>query len=174
MALSLGAALGDIDLLRQAAKTLLVGTTVAIGFSILLGLFWPASLESTELIARTGAGLDDVVLALASGGAAALSLSSGVSSVLVGVMVAVALLPPAATMGIMLGQGNVQLAMGALLLLAVNITCVNLASKVVFFLKGVSPRTWAERKKAKRSMNVYVAGWLALLLNTTLNLLPAG
>ena len=79
-------------------------------------------------------------------------------------MVAVALLPPAATMGIMLGQGNVQLAMGALLLLAVNITCVHLASKVVFFLKGVSPRTWAERKKAKRSMNVYVAGWLALLL----------
>lgn len=164
LALSLGAALGDIDLLRQAAKTLFVGTAVAIGFAVLLGLFWPASLESTELLARTNAGLGDVALALASGGAAALSLSSGVSSVLVGVMVAVALLPPAATMGIMLGQGNVQLALGALLLLLVNITCINLASKVVFFLKGVSPRTWAERKQAKRSTNVYIAGWLLLLI----------
>jgi len=66
--------------------------------------------------------------------AAALSLTTGLSSVLVGVMVAVALLPPAATLGIMLGQGNMSLAIGAGLLLAVNIVSVNLASKIVFLL----------------------------------------
>ena len=36
-------------------------------------------------------------------------------------MVAVALLPPAATLGLMLGQGHAQLALGAGILLAINI-----------------------------------------------------
>jgi len=78
-------------------------------------------------------------------------------------MVAVALLPPAATLGIMLGQGNMSLAIGAGLLLAVNIVCVNLASKVVFLLKGIYPRTWLEKEKAKRAMVVYVLGWVITL-----------
>ena len=47
-------------------------------------------------------GLDAVALALASGAAAALSLTTGLSSILVGVMVAVALLPPAAAAGLMI------------------------------------------------------------------------
>ena len=70
-------------------------------------------------------GLDSIALALASGAAAVLSLTTGLSSVLVGVMVAVALLPPTATLGIMLGAGHAQLAIGAAILLAVNINLVS-------------------------------------------------
>jgi uncharacterized membrane protein len=79
-------------------------------------------------------------------------------------MVAVALLPPAATIGIMLGQGNTSLAIGAGLLLSVNVVCINLASKIVFFFKGIHPRTWLEKKKAKHSMIVYVFGWIVTLI----------
>ena len=78
-------------------------------------------------------------------------------------MVAVALLPPAATFGIMLGRGNMDLAIGAGLLLAINVVCVNLASKVAFFVKGVRPRTWWEREKAKRAMFVFILVWLVTL-----------
>jgi len=102
---------------------------------------WTGTLDSVELLARTSVGLDGVLLALASGLAAALSLTTGLSSVLVGVMVAVALLPPTATAGIMLGAGNFELATGALLLLAVNVVCVNIAAKLVFLFRGVRPRT---------------------------------
>ncbi len=163
LALSLGTALGDFSLVRKSAKTLLAGILVAVLLSIGLGFFWPSDLLSDELMSRTEVGLDSVVLALASGAAAALSLTTGLSSVLVGVMVAVALLPPAATLGIMLGQGNIGFAIGAGLLLAVNVVCVNLASKIVFFLKGVDPRTWLEKEKAKRAMVVYVSGWIITL-----------
>ncbi|MDD3620380.1 MAG: DUF389 domain-containing protein, partial [Desulfobulbaceae bacterium] len=100
----------------------------------------------------------------ASGAAAALSLTTGLSSVLVGVMVAVALLPPAAALGLMLGQGRIDLAVGAGLLLGINIVCINLASKIVFFLKDIRPRTWLEKEKAKRAMVVYTAVWLVTLL----------
>jgi uncharacterized hydrophobic protein (TIGR00341 family) len=164
LALSLGTALGDIPLMRKAAQTLFVGILLTVGLSAGLGVIWPYDLTSHELMSRTQAGMDSVALALASGAAAALSLTTGLSSVLVGVMVAVALLPPAAALGLFLGHGDNSLAIGAGLLLAVNVVCVNLASKLVFFVKSIRPRTWLEKEKAKRAMVVYVLGWLVTLL----------
>ena len=112
---------------------------------------------------RTDVGMDGIVLALVSGAAAVLSLTAGWSNSLVGVMVAVAILPPTATVGLMLGSGNYQHALGAALLLAVNIVCVNLASNIAFLLKGVKPRTWYEKKKAKQSLIIFVLFWLVVL-----------
>ncbi len=164
LALSLGTALGDVSLMRKSAQTLLVGIVLAVALSAIFGLLWPSTLSSHELLSRTDATLDSIALALTSGAAAALSLTTGLSGILVGVMVAVALLPPAATLGIMLGHGDLSCAMGAGLLLAVNVVCVNLASKIVFLFKGVHPRTWLEKEKAKRAMVRYVLGWLITLL----------
>lgn len=160
IALGLGTALGDVDLMRKALITNLVGVSICVILSILIGLSWPFDINSPELMSRTNVGLDSLALALASGAAAALSLTTGLSSVLVGVMVAVALLPPAATFGLMLGHGQYQLAVGALLLLIANVVCLNLATKVVFLLKGISPRTWWQKEKAKRAMRVYIMVWL--------------
>jgi uncharacterized hydrophobic protein (TIGR00341 family) len=164
LAFGLGTALGDIALMRKSALTNFVGCALAIALSVVIGIFWPFDVFSPELIVRTEVGLDSVALALASGAAAALSLTTGLSSVLVGVMVAVALLPPAVTLGLMLGQGHNSLALGAGLLLAINLVCINLASKVVFFLKGIRPRTWWEQKKAKRAMVIYFLAWLVTLI----------
>jgi uncharacterized membrane protein len=62
------------------------------------------------------------------------------------------------------GSGNPDLAVGAALLLAVNVVCVNLAAKVVFLAKGIHPRTWWEKKKARRAMAVYLVVWVVSLL----------
>ena len=163
LALSLGTALGDLSLIRKSVQTLVAGILVAVAVSVILGLFWPSDMISHELMLRTEVALDSAALALASGAAAALSLATGLSSVLVGVMVAVALLPPAATLGLMLGYGNTGLALDAGLLLAVNVVCVNLASKIVFDFKGIRPRTWLEKEKAKHARVVYILGWLVTL-----------
>ncbi|MDH5436078.1 MAG: DUF389 domain-containing protein, partial [Gammaproteobacteria bacterium] len=96
--------------------------------------------------------------------AAVISLTTGLSGVLVGVMVAIALLPPTAVLGITLGAGHYDLAAGAGLLLAVNIVCLNLASKLVFLVKGVKPRTWLEQRKAHQSNVVYIIFWLVSLI----------
>lgn len=164
LALSLGTALGDIFLVRKSIQTLVTGILLAVILSAIIGSLWTNTLESPELMSRTVAGLDSAILALASGAAAALSLTTGLSSVLVGVMVAVALLPPAATLGIMLGQMKFNLALDAGLLLAINIVCVNLASKIIFSIKGIRPRTSVEKAKAKRAMVVYILGWMIALL----------
>ena len=167
LALGLGTALGDTTLMWKATRTNGVGIGLAFLIALGIGLTWPVDIRSHELIARTDVGLDSVALALASGAAAVLSITTGLSSVLVGVMVAVALLPPTATLGLMLGVGQYQDAFGAALLLAVNIVCVNLSAKVVFLAKGIHPRTWWEKKKAKRAMILYLMIWavsLALLV----------
>lgn len=164
MAFGLGTALGDSELMRSAFASLAAGILLAVGISSVIGLVWPWESYSHELISRTNVGWDSVVLALASGAAAALSMTTGLSSVLVGVMVAVALLPPASTFGMMLGAGKWQLAAGAGLLLAVNVVCVNLACKLVFLSKGIAPRTWWQKKSASRSMKIYITVWVVTLL----------
>lgn len=164
IALALATALGDTELMWRALKTNLSGLGLAFMLSLIIGFAWPQNMQSPELLARTVVGLDSVALALASGAAAVLSLTTGLSSVLVGVMVAVALLPPTATVGLMLGSGQISLALGALLLLGVNIVCVNLAAKVVFLIRGVKPRTWLEKQKARQSTTTYIVFWVVSLL----------
>ena len=163
LAMALGTALGDTDLMWKAFKTGLAGMSLALVLSIIIGIFWPLNIESRELLARTYVGLDSAVLAMASGAAAVISLTSGIPSILVGVMVAVALLPPAATMGLMLGAGQTDLAYGAAFLLAVNIVAINLSAKLGFLIQGIKPRTWLEKKKAKQSMQSYIIIWVLTL-----------
>jgi len=167
LALALGTSLGDAALTWKALRANLAGLAIAVSLSLLIGLVSPVALDSSELLARTDVGLDSVALALASGAAAVLSLTTGLPSVLVGVMVAVALLPPAAALGLMLAVSNLNLAVGAGLLLAVNIVCLNLSAKLVFLLRGIGPRTWWEKERARRATIAYIAIWvvsLAILL----------
>ncbi len=163
IALALGTALGDTNLMWKALKTTLAGLTVALGITFFIGMVWPLNVESEELLARTRVGLDSAALAFASGAAGVLALTTGLPSVLVGVMVAVALLPPTATLGLFLGAGDLDLAYRAGLLLAINIVSVNLAAKITFLMKGVKPRTWLEKEKARQSMSLYLLFWLISL-----------
>ncbi len=66
-------------------------------------------------------------------------------------------------MGLMLGAGKYKLAVGAGLLLAVNVVSVNLSAKVTFLVRGIKPRTWLEKQKARQSMTVYIVFWVVAL-----------
>jgi len=129
----------------------------------MIGLIWPLPIETQEVLILTEANYAGTAIALASGAAAALSLVTGTSGVLVGVMVAVALMPPAVTIGLMLSIGNLPLALGATLLLAVNIVCINLSAKLVFLITGIRPRDWLEARKARQSQTLYPLMWIMLL-----------
>ncbi|MBL4838541.1 MAG: DUF389 domain-containing protein [Kordiimonadaceae bacterium] len=67
-------------------------------------------------------------------------------------MVAVALLPPTVTAGLVLSIENFKSAYGAVLLLSVTILSVNLSALVVFLAKGLSLRLWLKPKMAKPYM----------------------
>ena len=49
------------------------------------------------------------------------------------------------------------------LLLAVNVVSVNRSAKVTFLVRGLKPRTWLEKQKARQSMTVYIVFWVVAL-----------
>jgi uncharacterized hydrophobic protein (TIGR00341 family) len=163
VAMAFGSTLGDRDLVAQAALTNAAGIALSVACAAAVGWAISGVDTSLELLTRTKVGYDSILLALASGAAGALSLTTRLASTLVGVMVAVALLPPAATLGYMLGGGQLRLAAGAAGLLAVNIVCVNLSAQLVFISKGIKPRTWIERRGARQSIRISLAVGVLLL-----------
>ncbi|ABI75355.1 putative membrane protein [Hyphomonas neptunium ATCC 15444] len=152
MGFAMGAALGELALLRKGILTLLAGIGVALVVSFTLALIMPPNWESRELMSRAEVRLDGLALAMAAGGAAALSVTRGTASALVGVMVAAALLPPGAAFGLFLGYGEWALALRAALLLCLNVAALILSALIVFRLRKIRPRTWIEQKHAQRAV----------------------
>ncbi len=163
VALSLGTTLGDGALSQRALKTIAVGTSVVFIFSTLIGMVFEVDTRIPELTTRTVVNFGDIALALAAGSAATLSLTSGLLSALIGVMVAVALLPPLVTLGMLVGSGHWDLALGSLLLFLVNLICVNLAGVVTFLVQGVRPLSWWDTNRAKKATQTAIVLWSGLL-----------
>ena len=163
VALALACTLGDLGLARRSLKAIGAGVATAFLISAGLGAVIGVDPSVPEIASRTGARLGDVFLALAAGAAGSLSFTSGVPAVLVGVMVAVALLPPLVVAGLLAGAGHGAAALGALALVLANVSCVNLAAVATFLVQRVRPRTWWEEDRAKRATRIAVATWVAML-----------
>ncbi|MEA2065653.1 MAG: TIGR00341 family protein [Thermotogota bacterium] len=162
--LSLGTVLGDTKLSFKALRQMLYRLSAALIFSIFIGYFFEIDATVHEISSRTFVNFSDIVLALASGLAGALVFTSARLTSLIGVMVSVALLPPLVIFGILLGNGNFALCAGALLLFAVNVTCINLASVLTFRLFGIRPRVWWKEVTARKGFRNAALLWTALLV----------
>jgi len=164
MALSLATTLGDTKLAYQALRTTVIGILLAAVVAFACGFLLSMDPQSTEIASRTFVGPTDLVLALAAGIAGALSFTSGVPASLVGVMVAVALLPPLVVCSMLLAAGHAGESLGALLLLLCNVVSINLAGVGTFLAQGVSPRTWWDAERSKRMSRRALAVWITLLV----------
>lgn len=164
MGLSLAATLGDPPLARTALRTIAVGVFTAGITSVLIGVVMRVDPTVPDIAARTQAGFGDIALGLAAGAAGTLAFTGGLPGTVVGVMVAVALLPPLVVSGLLVGAGELEGAMGALLLVGVNISCINLAAVATFLIQKVRPRSWWEEDRAKKAVRIAMASWLVLLL----------
>ncbi len=163
IALALGTTLADGDLLRRSMKVNFVGLFIAFALAVFVGLVLPVDPTVNEIATRTEINIGDAALALAAGIAGVLSVTRGVSTALIGVMVAVALLPPLVAMGMLVGMGLWSGAYGAGILTLTNIVAINLAGVVTFLVQGISPMKWYEKEKAKGARRFAIALWVLLL-----------
>ncbi len=135
----LGAATSlTLGLARQTTRLLLI-VTVASVIAVALAWVISASLVVHELTAeelsRTTPRIRDVVIALAAGAAGMYSIvRKDLSGVVPGVAIAVALVPPLATVGLLLELGEWSLAGGAALLYGINVLAIILAAVVVLLV----------------------------------------
>ena len=127
-----GLALGtnDVDLLKSAGKNLLVMVIISLLASTLFFLLSPLSLVNpTELEARTSPTIYDVLIAFFGGMAGILENSRKErGTVLSGVAIATALMPPLCTAGYGLAHFNMHFFLGALYLFVINSVFIALAT----------------------------------------------
>ena len=130
--IGMGLALGtnDVDLLKSAAKNLLVMVIISLVASTLFFMLSPLSLVNpTELEARTSPTIYDVLIAFFGGMAGILENSRKErGTVLSGVAIATALMPPLCTAGYGLAHLNLHFFAGALYLFLINSVFIALAT----------------------------------------------
>lgn len=148
---SVGMAFNDRRMIRMGFQEQVLGLGSAIVSAFLFGLFLKQGQIVTsaldvstvgQISKRISPGLLSVSVALCAGGAGAFGLATALPVSLVGVMVAAALIPAAAAVGIGLAWGLPSVAVGALVLLLVNVVAVNVAGFVVLWYLGYRPDGW--------------------------------
>ncbi|MDZ7687423.1 MAG: TIGR00341 family protein [Halobacteriales archaeon] len=157
MAASVGSVINDDKLFRDGVKAQFIGVFVSIAaatvFAVVARLVVAPELDLLliqQISERVNPGLLALGIALGAGVAGALSLTSGASAALVGVMIAVALIPPAATVGLGIAYIRPAVAGSAFVLTLVNLLSISMASLVTLWAKGYRPEKWYEEKHARR------------------------
>lgn len=164
VSLALAATLGDLELGWRSLKANAVGLLISLAVAFVMGLVFTVDPNAEQMISRTMVNLKHIIIALAAGSAGVLAFTRGVPAAIVGVMVAVALLPPLVDIGLLLGAGYLQLAVGATILTLTNLICINLAGVATFLIQGIRPRKWWEEKKAKKAVRIALVTWFVLLI----------
>lgn len=158
MATSVGTVVDDREMFLRGVKLQVMGFAMAVasaaGFAALsrgIHLVPPGLdvLAIDQVEGRLSPDFLSLGVALGAGAAGAISLSSGVSSALVGVMIAVALIPPTAVIGIGIAWGLPRAVIGASVLVLVNVFSINLAALAVLWYQGYRPESWFRLEEAK-------------------------
>ena len=162
--IGLGLALGtnDVDLLKLAAKNLLVMVVISLIASTLFFLLSPLELiNPTELQARTRPTIYDVLIALFGGLAGILENSRKErGTVIAGVAIATALMPPLCTAGYGLSCLHFKFFFGAMYLFIINTVFITLATYVMvkyLRFKAVSGLDPAVAKKRRNTISALIA-----------------
>jgi len=162
--------LGDGKMGKRAAIVLAVSIAAVIGITWLVALTIPLKQVTPEILARTQPNLLDLFIALLSGLAGTLALrnSSVAMTILPGVAIAVAVIPPLSVVGYGLSTDQKMIAGGAFLLFVTNLVSILISAVVVFRLMGFRPRWEAEQGRWKLKYRLGISAIVLLLLSIPL------
>ena len=150
----LGLGTNDTGLLKNSFNNFLVMVVISIAAASLYFLISPLRLSNpTELLARTRPTIYDVLIALFGGVAGMLEHARKErGTVLSGVAIATALMPPLCTVGYGIATLNLQYITGALYLFLINTSFIAIASffvvKFLGFESAVTDETISRRSRA--------------------------
>lgn len=149
MAAATGTVIDDRELATRGVTLQILGLGLAVvsaaAFAVVVrfaGLVPPGTdiTAIPEVQSRLTPNFLSLAVAFGAGVAGAISLTTGAGAVLVGVMIAVALIPPAATVGLGIAWGRPLVSFGSGVLLLVNVLSINLVALAVIWLIGYRPQ----------------------------------
>jgi uncharacterized hydrophobic protein (TIGR00271 family) len=159
-------ALNDIDTFKKSLINL--GTMIGLSLfaSFLFFYFFPLSEDNSELLGRVSPDIRDVLIAFFGGLAlmVARTKKGTVASVIFGVAIATALMPPLCTAGYGLAKGNFTYFFGAMYLFTINTIFIALATFLVMKLLGFPMHKYANAAKRKRYSTIATVVGVAVMI----------
>lgn len=154
--IGLSVAINDVDTLRRSLKNMGVMVFLSVLTAFLYFKLSPLTEETPELIARTYPTILDVLIAIFGGlGLIVAKTKTGtIASVIFGVAIATALMPPLCTVGYGLAIGNASYAGGALYLFSINAVFIALATFIVSKLLQFPLVRYANSKRRRRTAQI--------------------
>ncbi|WP_026839676.1 DUF389 domain-containing protein [Gillisia sp. JM1] len=157
--IGLSVAINDVRMLKRS----FINLGVMVFLSVLTATFYffisPIKNPSPEILARTYPTILDVLVAIFGGLAliVAKTKKGTIASVIFGVAIATALMPPLCTVGYGLAIGNLEYASGALYLFSINAVFIALSTFLVSKLLGFPLVKYANQKKRRRIAQIATA-----------------
>ncbi|WP_392346056.1 DUF389 domain-containing protein [uncultured Polaribacter sp.] len=159
-------ALNDINTFKRSLVNL--GTMIGLSLfaSFLFFYFFPLSQDNSELLGRVSPDIRDVLIAFFGGLAlmVARTKKGTVASVIFGVAIATALMPPLCTAGYGLAIGNFSYFIGAMYLFMINTIFIALATFLVMKLLGFPMHKYANVAKRKRYSTIATIVGIAVMI----------
>lgn len=166
--LGFGIATLDFAEMRRSAFALGAGSVIAVVLSIVLVRLSPIQTITTEIAGRTHPTLFDLLVALLSAVAGAYALIRGRGGAVVGVAIAIALMPPLVVVGFGLATGNATVWGGALLLFVTNAVTIALTAALVARVHGFGSHLSPHHTGLQLTMFLAALGLLSVPLGAAL------
>lgn len=164
LGMGMSIAVNDIDTLRKSISNFVVMVVLSVFTAWLFFYLFPLKVESSELLARTKPDIRDVLIAFFGGMALIIARTKKgtIASVIFGVAIATALMPPLCTVGFGLAIKNWKYAYMAMYLFTINTIFIGLATFIVLKLLRFPMIRYAN--SAKRKLIARLASFTALLV----------
>jgi uncharacterized hydrophobic protein (TIGR00271 family) len=145
-------AINDIDTMKKSTINLTTMIVLSLLTSFLFFYFFPFNEDTSELLGRVKPDIRDVLIAFFGGLAlmVARTKKGTIASVIFGVAIATALMPPLCTAGYGLAIGNWDYFWGAMYLFTINTIFIALATFLVLKLLSFPMHKYANAAKRKR------------------------
>ncbi len=166
--LGFGIATVDTREIRRAATALLVGALLAVALSVVCVALSPIQTITSEIAGRTRPTLFDLLVALLSAVAGAYALIRGRGGTVVGVAIAIALMPPLVVVGFGIATLNWTVFAGSLLLFLTNAITIALTAALVARVYGFGSHLSPQHTGWQLILFVVALGLLSVPLGTAL------
>lgn len=142
-------ATNDLETLKKSLINFVVMVILSVLTAYLFFAFFPLREESSELLSRTKPDVRDVLIAFFGGLALIIARTKKgtISTVVYGVAIATALMPPLCTVGFGLATGNISFSLGAMYLFMINTLYITLATYLVIKILGFPMINYANSKR---------------------------
>ncbi|PWK17532.1 DUF389 domain-containing protein [Xanthomarina spongicola] len=152
LGIGLSVAVNDIDTMKKSLINLATMIVLSLLTAFLFFWLFPLSEDTSELLGRVKPDIRDVLIAFFGGSALMIARTKKgtIASVIFGVAIATALMPPLCTAGYGLAKANWPYFFGAMYLFTINTIFIALAAFVVLKVLRFPMLKYANSKKRKR------------------------